>query len=123
MNGPKVKQPVKLKRVFPIDGLHGTAPLAVELVQHLFRGRAARFEDALQRFEVAALVAAELIDMATPPQAGERTVQFSSYDRASQGQRSLSSSTGKDLEKVVLIPTTTVASHRDALAIAMLLQQ
>src|SRR5436190_7752366 len=40
-----------------------------------------------------------------------------------QGQRSLSSSTGKDLEKVVLIPTTTVASHRDALAIAVLLQQ
>jgi hypothetical protein len=39
-----------------------------------------------------------------------------------QGQRSLNSSTGNDLEKVVLIPTTTAAFHRDALAIAMLLQ-
>src|SRR4029453_11492512 len=60
---------------FLIDGLHGTAPVAVELVQHLFGRRAARFEDALQRFEVAALVAAKLIDAATPPQACMRQLQ------------------------------------------------
>jgi hypothetical protein len=34
-----------------------------------------------------------------------------------QGQRTLNSSAGKDLEKVVLIPTTTATSHRDTLAI------
>ena len=75
MNGPKVGQTVILKRVFPIDGLHGTAPLAVEFVQHLFRRRAARIEDAFQRFEVAALVAAELVDVATPPEACMRQLQ------------------------------------------------
>src|SRR5206468_8257918 len=75
MNGPKVKQPVKLKRVFLIDGLHGTTPLAIEFVQHFFRRRAARFEDALQRFEVAALVAAGVIDAVAPPQAGMRQLQ------------------------------------------------
>src|SRR6476620_2713420 len=75
MNGLKIRQTVGLKRVFLISGFHGTAPLAVELVQHLFRRCAARFEDALQRFEVAALVAAQLIDAAAPPQAGMRQRQ------------------------------------------------
>src|SRR5258705_8890080 len=75
MNGPKVKQPVKLKSVFLIDGLHGTAPLAAEFVQHFFRRRAARFEDALQRFEVAALVTAGMIDAVAPPQARMRQLQ------------------------------------------------
>ena len=35
----------------------------------------------------------------------------------------MASSLGKDLQKVVLVPTTTLPSHRDALAIVMLLQQ
>src|SRR5439155_187379 len=75
MNGPRVKQPVTLKRVFLIDGLHGTAPLTVEFVQHFFRRRAARFEDALQRFEVAALVTAGMVDAVAPPQARMRQLQ------------------------------------------------
>src|SRR5258707_13405096 len=75
MTGSKARQPAQLNRVFPRARLQEPAPLAVEFVQHLFRRRAARFEDALQRFEVAALVAAELIDAAPPPEAGTRQRQ------------------------------------------------
>ena len=44
--------------------------MAVELVEHFFRRGAAGFEDPFQRLKVPALVAAELIDAAAPPQAG-----------------------------------------------------
>jgi hypothetical protein len=42
---------------------------------------------------------------------------------SSQSQRTLNSIGGKDLEQVVLVPAATAASHRNALAILLLLQE
>src|SRR5882757_9614988 len=65
----------ELESVLLIRRFHRTVPGAVELLQHLLRRRAAGFDDALQRLEEAALVAAEMVDAAAPPQAGMRQHQ------------------------------------------------
>src|SRR4029453_12451300 len=57
-----------LERVFPIGRFHRALPAAVEFVQHLFGGSTAAIDGAIQRFQVPALVAAEMIEMAAPPQ-------------------------------------------------------
>ena len=40
-----------------------------------------------------------------------------------QGQRSLNHYSGKDLQQVIVVPTTTTAFHDQAIAAGMLLQQ
>src|ERR1700680_471922 len=71
----KRSQQLDLKRVFLIGRLHRASPGAAEFLQHLFGRRAAAVDDSLQRFEMAALVAAGMIEAAAPPQARMRQRQ------------------------------------------------
>ena len=64
-----------LEGVLLIGRFNGAIPGSVELLQHLLRRRAAGLDDALERFEEAALVASEMIDPATPAQSGVRQDQ------------------------------------------------
>src|SRR3954447_6339462 len=68
-------QPADLEGIFPVSRLHRAVPGAVEFLQHLLRRRSPGVEDALQRLEMAALVAAQVIGAAAPPQSGMRQHQ------------------------------------------------
>src|SRR6185312_14272270 len=57
-----------LKRIFGIGRLDRTAPGTVEFIQQLFGRRAPAIDDAIERLEMAGLVAAEMIDAVAPAQ-------------------------------------------------------
>jgi hypothetical protein len=66
------------------------------------------------------------INIHPPRKAGKRTGNSAGGTRnrdAPQGQRSLTACSGKDLEHVVVVPTTSAAFHGHAVFLGMLLQQ
>src|SRR5689334_19782925 len=58
-----------LESIFRVGRFHRTVPGALELRQHLLGRGVPAVDGALQRFEMTGFVAAEMIDMAAPPQA------------------------------------------------------